>query len=299
MTDSDPTSHWFTSHNLRLHYVDWGNPDAEPLVLVHGGRDHCRSWDWVAAGLREDFHIVAPDLRGHGQSDYSIGSSYPMIDFVYDLRRLLRELGDRPVSIVAHSFGGVIALLFAGIYPDLVKRIVVIEGTWLLDPAIHAPERIPVTQRIATWAEQLDKATTQSPRSYPTVEAAVERMMAEHRNLSPEQARHLTIHGLRKLDDGTYTWSFDPVMRLLSPTYPSQADVTQIWSQVAAPALSIRGTLSPHSDPNELGVPRLFQDMEAVNVENAGHWAHHDQLDEVMGLIRPFLLEGRAEAASA
>ena len=63
-----PTSQSFISQRLRLNYVDWGNPGAPPLILVHGGRDHCRNWDWVAADLRRDYHIIAPDLRGHGDS---------------------------------------------------------------------------------------------------------------------------------------------------------------------------------------------------------------------------------------
>ena len=73
-----PTSHSYISQRLRLHYVDWGNPGAPPLILLHGGRDHCRNWDWVAAELRRDYHIIAPDLRGHGDSAWSAsGHSQP------------------------------------------------------------------------------------------------------------------------------------------------------------------------------------------------------------------------------
>ena len=63
-----PTSHFLVSQRLRLHYVDWGNPTKPTLVLVHGNRDHARNWDWVARELRHDWHVVAPDLRGHGDS---------------------------------------------------------------------------------------------------------------------------------------------------------------------------------------------------------------------------------------
>ena len=62
-----PTSHSYLSQRLRLHYVDWGNEDAPPMLLVHGGQDHCRNWDWVARDLRQDYHVLAPDLRGHGR----------------------------------------------------------------------------------------------------------------------------------------------------------------------------------------------------------------------------------------
>ncbi len=69
-----PTSQFSVSQRLRLDYVDWGNEDAPPLVLVHGGLDHCRNWDWVAERLRHDWHILAPDLRGHGDSQWLTGA---------------------------------------------------------------------------------------------------------------------------------------------------------------------------------------------------------------------------------
>ncbi|MGA8197219.1 MAG: alpha/beta fold hydrolase, partial [Acetobacteraceae bacterium] len=82
---SGPTSRVYFSQRLRLHYVDWGNLSAPPLILVHGGRDHCRNWDWVAAALRERYHIIAPDLRGHGDSAWSASGHYTMANYIYDL----------------------------------------------------------------------------------------------------------------------------------------------------------------------------------------------------------------------
>jgi pimeloyl-ACP methyl ester carboxylesterase len=67
---SGPTSQSYISQRLRLNYVDWGNPGAPPLLLLDGGQDHCRNWDWVAQDPRRDYHVVAPDLRGHGDSAY-------------------------------------------------------------------------------------------------------------------------------------------------------------------------------------------------------------------------------------
>src|SRR3546814_18921009 len=69
------TSRTYVSQHLRLHLVDWGNPDAPPPPLLHGGRDHCRNWDWVALELRSDFHIIAPHLMGHGVSHSSPAGS--------------------------------------------------------------------------------------------------------------------------------------------------------------------------------------------------------------------------------
>jgi pimeloyl-ACP methyl ester carboxylesterase len=77
-----PDGRYYRSQGLGLHFTDWGNPSAPPLILVHGGLDHSRSWDHLARTLRATFHVVAPDLRGHGESDWATGSSYSLADHV-------------------------------------------------------------------------------------------------------------------------------------------------------------------------------------------------------------------------
>src|SRR6201989_1258095 len=119
-----PTSRHYFSQRLRLHYVDWGNPEAPPLLLVHGGRDHCRNWDWVAQALRDDWHIICPDLRGHGDSAWSPDGAYAMPYNVADLAQLIEQQGSAPVSIVAHSWGGAVSIRYAGVYPERVRRLV-------------------------------------------------------------------------------------------------------------------------------------------------------------------------------
>ncbi len=123
-----PTSRIYFSQRLRLHYVDWGNAGAPPLVLVHGGRDHCRNWDWVAAELRRDWHIIAPDLRGHGDSEWSKDGTYMMAGYIYDLAQLIHQQKLAPVTLIAHSLGGNIALRYTGLYPENVARLIAIEG---------------------------------------------------------------------------------------------------------------------------------------------------------------------------
>src|SRR5882757_5086366 len=90
-TSDAPQSRYHQSQGLRLHFTDWGNPQAAPLILVHGGLDHSRSWDHLAQALRASFHVVAPDLRGHGCSEWATGSSYSLADHVYDLTRLVKS----------------------------------------------------------------------------------------------------------------------------------------------------------------------------------------------------------------
>ena len=123
-----PTSHYYYSQRLKLHYVDWGNTEAPPLLLIHGGRDHARNWDWVSLALRDTYHIIAPDLRGHGDSEWARGGQYAMIDYVLDMAQLLEQLQLFPITIIGHSLGGAIACQYSGVYPERVRQLVAIEG---------------------------------------------------------------------------------------------------------------------------------------------------------------------------
>ena len=97
---ASPTSHNYFSQRLRLHYLDWGNPDAPPLLLVHGNRDHCHNWDWVAQELCSEYHIIAPDFRGHGDSAWVLGSAYSHSEYVYDLAQLIHQRNENNLELI-------------------------------------------------------------------------------------------------------------------------------------------------------------------------------------------------------
>ena len=132
---SGPESRFFQSQGLRLHYWDWGNADAPLMLLVHGGRDHGRSFDLIAHSLQPHFHVLAPDLRGHGDSDWTKGGSYSLTEYVYDLSRLVRSTGASQVTIVGHSMGGMVGLIYAGTFPEQVAALVVLDGVTVLPNA--------------------------------------------------------------------------------------------------------------------------------------------------------------------
>jgi pimeloyl-ACP methyl ester carboxylesterase len=286
-----PTSHIYFSQRLRLHYVDWGNPDAPTLLLVHGGRDHCRNWDWVAETLRDDYHIIAPDLRGHGDSQWMIGGSYNQIDYVYDIAQLLNQRGRTPVTIIGHSLGGSVSLLYAGLYPENVQKLVAIEGLGPSPAMIRERIEQPVETRLHVWVEELRRLSGRVPRRYATLEDAYERMQTENPHLSEAQARHLTIHGSNQNEDGTYSWKFDNYVRVFPPTGLDFAQQHQLYGRITCPTLLVRGTESWASDPEQDGRARHFRDVRVVNVEKAGHWVHHDQLEVFLDATRRFLAE--------
>jgi pimeloyl-ACP methyl ester carboxylesterase len=281
-----PTSNYFYSQRLKLRYVDWGNPDKPPLLLIHGGRDHARNWDWVALALRDDYHIVAPDLRGHGDSQWSVGGSYAMIDYTLDVAQLLDALQIFPVTIVGHSLGGAIALQYAGVYPERVRKLVAIEG---LGPPPALIRDSPPHVRMQEWIAEMQALAQRHPQRYRSLDEAVARMRDANPNLTPEQAQHLTVHGSYRDEDGTYLWKFDNYVRAASPYLFNVHEARDIWNQITCETLLVRGTDSWASDPNLDGRASAFKNATVVNIEKAGHWVHHDQLDEFLKVVRAFL----------
>src|SRR4051812_26120115 len=228
-----PAARFYQSQGLRLHYSDWGNVSAPPLLLIHGGLDHSRSWDDVARALRTSFHVIAPDLRGHGDSDWATGSSYSLADHVYDLTCLVKSAGLANAAIVGHSMGGMVSLTYAGAFPEQVSRLVVLDGV------TNFPTRKvkPIELRISEWVGDLDKTAQRKIHRYASVADGADRMRARNARLTPEQALHLATHALKRNPDGTYGWKFDPYLRARAPYRLSLEDHIALWSRIACPTL--------------------------------------------------------------
>lgn len=290
MTIHGPTSNSFISQRLRLHYVDWGNPGAPPLILQHGGRDHCRSWDWVAEELAKDWHVIAPDLRGHGDSAWAPDGNYEINGLVYDFAQLVHTLGHEQVTIIAHSLGGNVASRFIGLYPEKVRRFVNIEGLGPSPKTRAEREAAGYANRFREWIDKRRAAAGRIPRRYPSIEAAYARMKEENSFLTDEQARHLTIHGASRNEDGTWSWKFDPYLNVWPFEDVPESRTEELWSAISCPMLLLYGANSWASNPEKDGRLSVFKnDPKVIEFENAGHWLHHDQFDRFMAEIRAFL----------
>ncbi len=283
-----PTSHYYYSQRLKLHYVDWGNPSGPPMLMIHGGRDHCRNWDWVAQPLRNDYHIIAPDLRGHGDSEWAHGGQYALIDYVLDIAQLLDQLQLFPITIIGHSLGGAIACQYSGIYPERVKQMVAMEG---LGPPPEVIQRRPAHMRMQRWVEQMQAYAGRHPRRYPDLASAVQRMQDANKHLSAEQAHHLTLHGTSRNEDGTYSWKFDNYVRQHSPYEFNMDEARRLWGRITCPTLLVRGAESWATDPEKDGRASAFRRAQCVDVADAGHWMHHDQPDIFLRAVRNFFQE--------
>jgi pimeloyl-ACP methyl ester carboxylesterase len=270
-----PTQHFFESQRLRLSCWSWGDEAGRPLILLHGKRDHARSWDGLAealtGGLSRGRRVLAPDLRGHGDSQWAVGSHYVFADYIADLITLIDEVGGR-ASVLGHSGGGLIATLAAGLYPERFERVAAIEGTGA--HLQHLPPAEPDALR--AWVDHTRDLESRSPRRMPSVEEAAERLRRGNARLSKELALDLAAYAVREKNGG-YEWKFDPWVDSRDPVELRPEEAPPVWARVRAPVLLLmseeaagRGVQSPDD-------ASYFAHARALVVPDAGHWVHHDQ----------------------
>lgn len=281
-----PTSHTYFSQRLKLHYLDWGNPEAPTLLLIHGSQDHCHNWDWTAQAFASDYHVVVPDLRGHGDSEWLRGSPYKLMDYVYDIAQLVQQEDFQELNVIGHSLGGSIACLFTGIYPERVRRLISIEGVggvWYTRDD-EAPET-----NIRDWMTETRALASRIPRKYDSLDDALARMVKSNPHLSAERARHLTIHGTNRNEDGTYSWKFDNYTHARAPLGINYSDMMKIWQQINCPTLLLNACQGFEHRTGQDDSLEYFRHGKVVDIDEAGHWLHHDQFDGFIHQARQFM----------
>jgi pimeloyl-ACP methyl ester carboxylesterase len=282
----EPISRVHVSQGLRLNYLDWGNEGAPVLVLVHGAKDHARSWDWTANALRRDWRVIAPDLRGHGDSDWSPDGAYLSSYYLLDLANLLDVVGDQSVSLLGHSFGGNISARLTAALPDRVRKLVLVDGIGPSPSVFEDWERIGAVVRSRDWIEKRRAADARRPPSFATIEDAVARMAAGNPHLTSAQADHLARHNLRRNGDG-YGWKSDPLVGVYPPEDFS-AETAAVWRAISCPTLLMWGSRSWTTNPAEDGRGPQFPNARTLTFD-AGHWLHHEMPEAFVSALREFL----------
>jgi pimeloyl-ACP methyl ester carboxylesterase len=275
---------------LNYHCRTWGREGAPKLFMLHGFQDVSASWQFTVDALGGDWHVIAPDWRGYGLTDWGGQDTYWFPDFVADLDAILDHFEpELPATLVAHSMGASVAALYAGAVPQRIRKFVSIEG-FGGPPAIA--EDAP--RRYAKWLRQIVQGEEQRP--YADFADFAERMMAENRRLTPERAAFLVQHWGKEEPDGTVVRRADPAHKVVRPT-PSRLDeAIACWQQITAPVLLVEGSNSravaqQRSKPEEYE-ERLaaFQTLAGIErIEDAGHNIHHDQPEALAKVIEKFL----------
>ncbi|MEO1188797.1 MAG: alpha/beta hydrolase, partial [Pseudomonadota bacterium] len=242
--------------------------------------------------LCNKYRVIAPDLRGHGQSDWVSDGDYTIMDFVYDLRSLIEHLGIGTFTLVGHSLGGNIALRYAGMFPDTIEKLVALEGLGPSPRMLAERQSMPITQRLHEWLEQRQKMSVRTPRIMADIAIAQARMQAAFEHLPEQLIHHLTVTGLKQNDDGTVSWAYDPAGMGRSPADLTHEAVVELWGQITCPTWLVYGADSWASNPAEDGRAKAFRNADVSLIANAGHWLHHDQFDVFMTQLQDFLGRG-------
>lgn len=288
-----PQTHRLNIHGLHLNLLSWGPKDRPGVLLIHGTKDHARSWDWTIAKLLPNYRVLALDLRGHGDSQWVPGGGYDHHDMIGDLAAVFdhierTQLATLPLTLIGHSLGGNLALHFAVLFPAWVKGVIALEGLGVSQEMYDRLAAKPVGAHVREWVMRNLGKLHKSPSRFGDPEQAVARMAKVHQNLSPEQARHLALHGLRHYEDG-WGWKHDPLLGFHFPTATAPKDYMRAFATITMPVLLMRGTKSWASDPEKDGRLSGFQNARLINYENAGHWLHHDAFEPFIDDVRDFL----------
>lgn len=285
-------SEFITLRGLRTHLRHWGTDGAPLLVMLHGWMDVSASFQFVVDHLERDWHVVAPDWRGFGQSDATTVDTYWFPDYLADLDALLRHVSPvEPVNLLGHSMGGNVAGIYAGVRPARVRKLINLEGFGL---KASAPEQAPA--RYAQWLDDLREAPAML--RYPSREAVAARLQKTNPRLSDARAGFLAQHWARQADDGLWDILGDPLHKRSGPLLYQLDEILACWRATTAPVLWVEGddtqilkTMGSKEQVRAEIDRRLdcLRDARRHTLVDAGHMLHHDQPGALARLIEDFL----------
>lgn len=260
-------------------------PERKTLLLLHGFLDAAATWDLVAAPLAlAGYEVVAPDLRGFGESGrVPEGGYYHFPDYVADLEDLMKTLAPTWLGVIGHSMGGGVATLFAGTRPERVAKLVVMEG---LGPMSEPPSM--AVDRMRKWLADREKIA-RAPRVLASLDEATARLAASHPRIDRELLRSRAERLLAKNQAGELAWAWDPLHRTTAPT-PFNADVFASFVRaITCPTLFISGGPLGWHPPDEASRLEGFAQLEHVDLEQAGHMMHWTAPERVAAAILDFV----------
>jgi pimeloyl-ACP methyl ester carboxylesterase len=285
---------------LRYHVLRWGapaqvSPERPALVMLHGWMDVAASFQFVVDALAElegeTRFVIAPDWRGFGLTTTPNVDSYWFPDYLGDLDALLDAwLPGQPIDLLGHSMGGNVAMVYAGVRPGRIRRLVNLEGFGLPETR---PQQAP--HRYTQW---LDELTAPEPmRSYASVAAVAERLAQNNPLLSPDKAAWLAPQWARQGDDGQWHILGNPAHKRVNPVLYRKDEAMAAWQQIAAPVLWVEGELTQADKWWGKRYPRadfesrlaVVPSLERHLLAGCGHMLHHDQPQALAARLKAFL----------
>lgn len=281
MSDSaqQPAERFAAVNGLRIHYLEWGTPGRQPLILLHGIARHARTFAHLAPHFSANRHVIAVDLRGHGESGWDPRGEYLVEDYYRDVEALAAQLGLRDIVLWGNSTGGRVAQVFAGSHPDRVAAVIVEDV---------GPERPPAI------SERRSKRMAGEENGWASADELLAQVKATYPRTPEPLLRAFVDHGSKRRADGRIVWKRDPAI--------NQGFVpTEIWRHVRAiraPIVYILGGASsivPPETQDELR--RVLPQVRIVTMPGLGHYPSEECPAEFLALVDRFLEEGAKRKA--
>lgn len=276
---------------LNLHVTEWGDPQAWPVVMLHGIRGFGETFAGVAEALQPGTRVIAYDQRGRGRSDWDPAHNYHTDAYVADLAAVARLLGLARFDLLGHSMGGINAIVFAARHPGRVRRLVIEDAG-------------PGAFEASEGATRIRKELATTPESFASWDEAATFMRALRPTVT-EQARQQRLHSmLKQLPDGRFTWRYDHVgitATRLNPDPTRRIDLAAAVKAIDCPTLVVRGGRSDYLQPEMVTrMQGLNPCIDAIEIPDAGHYVHDDQpILFASAVSRFFRREGGAPAFEA
>jgi pimeloyl-ACP methyl ester carboxylesterase len=261
-----------TVDGLRIHYLDWGAPEKPPLIMLHGIGRVAHTFDHIAPKFSSKYHVMAVDMRGHGDSGWDPKGAYLVEDYVKDIEGLAEQLRLRNIVIWGNSTGGRVAQVFAGLHPERVTAVISEDV---------GPER--PSQLADNVARQLKQ---EDATGWASEEELLSQLKTSYPRTSEEILRSLSHYGIKKLADGRVIWKRDPA--IANGFVP-----TELWRfvrQIKPPIIYVlggRSTVVPAATQEEL--KKALPQAEIVTVAGAGHYPSEESPAEFLAIVERFL----------
>ncbi|WP_420992574.1 alpha/beta fold hydrolase [Cupriavidus sp. 30B13] len=287
-------SEFITLRGLAMHVRHWGRAGAPKLFALHGWMDVAASFQFMVDALERDWHVIAPDWRGFGQTGWPTRhpgtGSYWFPDYLADLEAVLDHFQPgEPVNLVGHSMGANVACFYAGIRPARVRRVVDLEGFGMT--GAHAGQ---APGRYARWLDELRQPP--ALKTYDSMAAVAARLQKTNPRLPDDRAAFLAEHWSARNGEGRWEILGDPAHKMVNPVLYRLDEVMAIWAQATAPVLHVEARDSQTLSHIARGQPldefrqrfQAFRDFRAAVIDDAGHMLHHDQPRAVAALVDGF-----------
>ena len=295
-----PRTEFVKVRNLNYHVRLWGDTSdtRPPLFMLHGWMDVGASWQFVVDALAQERFIIAPDWRGFGLTQVPPTDHYWFPDYLADLDLLLDHYaGERPIDLVGHSMGGNVSMMYAGVRPARLRRLVNLEGFGM---AATRPAQAP--GRYAKWIDSIKDfhSGDVALRDYDTLDGVARRLMKTNPRLPQDKALWLAAYWSGQQADGSWRILGDPAHKLPNPILSRQEEILALYERITAPTLFVRSGDDSLSGWHKRGEYTFEEFKERLGhvpqarletVPDCGHMLHHDQPQAVAGLIENFLAE--------